>query len=186
MVIGEDEYMANTFDLTYTFTGEKAEKAYKKLLSELKVPKVYVQRNEDSSITIKFEDRSCSIKRAEKIATLYNCDFIYIAEEPGCNIYWTNDCYYPTYKLEGDMLKETKYFEAEGEVLDYLYGNFSFNKKITNLMKRLDKILRGEMEEYNEEFHIEDVVKEIQNQHKENPFYVAVHQFVYVAPKDTE
>lgn len=178
--------MANAFDLTYTFTGKKAEKAYKKFLEELKVPKVYVQRNEDSSITIKFEDRKCSAKRAAEIANSYDCTFIYIAEEPGCNIYWTNDCYYPTYKLEGDMFKETKYFEAEGEVLDFLYGNFSFNKKIISKMKQLDEILRGKIEKCDEEYHIEDIIEEIQNQQKENPFYIAVHQFIYVDPKDTE
>nr|DAL35545.1 MAG TPA_asm: hypothetical protein [Caudoviricetes sp.] len=179
--------MANLYDFTFQLTGVKKQKACEEIIKNLKLKKCYVQYQE-KELVIKFEESKCEIYKASQIAKKYNCKFNYIAEEPGMDIYWTNNCYYPTYKLEGNMISQIIYFESEGEVLDYLICNFSFNESITRKIKNLEKYLWDEQSEskYKHEPNIEEIIKEIQKSHKEDDFYLLIHKFDYVEPEDTE
>lgn len=179
--------MANLYDFTFQLTGRKKQKAYEEIIKSLKIKKCYVQYQEKELI-IKFEESKCEIYKASKIAKKHNCEFNYVAEEPGMDIYWTNNCYYLTYKLEGNMISQIIYFESEGEVLDYLICNFSFNESITRKIKNLEKYLWDEQSEskYEHEANIEKIIEEIQKSHKEDDFYLQIHKFDYVEPEDTE
>ena len=172
--------MANLYDFTFQLTGRKKQKAYEEIIKSLKIKKCYVQYQE-KELVIKFD-------KASKIAKKHNCEFNYVAEEPGMDIYWTNNCYYPTYKLEGNMISQIIYFESEGEILDYLICNFSFNKSITRKIKNLEKYLWDQQSEskYEYELNIEEIIEEIQKSHKEDDFYLQIHKFDYVEPEDTE
>lgn len=183
----EDHKMANLYDFTFQLTGRKKQKAYEEIIKSLKIKKCYVQYQE-KELVIKFEESKCEIYKASKIAKKHNCEFNYVAEEPGMDIYWTNNCYYPTYKLEGNMISQIIYFESEGEVVDYLICNFSFNESITRKIKNLEKYLWDQQSEskYEHEPNIEEIIEEIQKSHKEDDFYLQIHKFDYVEPEDTE
>lgn len=108
--------MANLYDFTFQLTGNKKQKAYEEIIKSLKIKKCYVQYQE-KELVIKFEESRCEINKASQIAKKYDCEFNYVAEEPGMNIYWTNNCYYPTYKLEGNIISQIIYFESEERCL---------------------------------------------------------------------
>ena len=107
-------------------------------------------------------------KVVEKL-NLDDVDIIYTAEEPGCELYWTND---PT--IVGTYILEAYYNGNENDILNYIFDGEPNCSLYDLSQKAIDEYLDKTKEFFPSMKKLEELEDEF------DEFYISIHAYKYV------